>query len=133
MKSKLAKKMIAAFLAAIMTAIDMRIVFLSLVLTERLAIRTEKAAKIIRRIIFLAISDKVVSGFRIKVIPSTIRKIATIKRFRMMISTLFEIFSTFFTVLSKSIFLAFFFCFTTVYFTTFYGFNQNKIPIEVFF
>ena len=48
---------------------------------------------------------RVVSGLSINVIPSTIRKIAIIKRFRIIVSTLLEIFSTFLMVLSKFDFL----------------------------
>jgi len=65
----------------------------------------ETAASMMSRMMFRAIPARVVSRLRIKVIPSTIRKKAIIKRLRMMISTLFEIPSTFLIVLSKSSFL----------------------------
>ena len=85
---------------AAMMARDMAIVFLSLVLAARFVMRIEAAAKRIIKMIFLAISGRVVSGFSMKVIPSVMRKKAMINLLRMIISTLFEIFSTFLMVLS---------------------------------
>ena len=85
----------------------MTMVLISLTLVARLAMRTEREAKMTIRMMFWAMPDKVVSGLRIKVMPSTIRKKAIIKRFRIMMSTLFEIPSTFFIVSSKSSFLDF--------------------------
>ena len=83
-----------------MMARDMAIVFLSLVLAARFVMRIEAAAKRIIKMIFLAISGRVVSGFSMKVTPSVMRKKAMINLLRMIISTLFEIFSTFLMVLS---------------------------------
>lgn len=83
-----------------MMARDMAIVFLSLVLAARFVMRIEAAAKRIIKMIFLAISGRVVSGFSMKVIPSVIRKKAMINLLRMIISTLFEMLSTFLMVLS---------------------------------
>ena len=50
---------------------------------------------------FLAISDRVVSGLSKKVTPSKMRKKATINLLRMMMSTLLEIFSIFLMILSN--------------------------------
>ena len=83
----------------------MTIVLASFTLAVRLAMRTERDARMSMRMMFWAMPDRVVSGLRIKVMPSTIKKKAIIKRFRMMMSTVLEMFSTFFTVLSKSSFL----------------------------
>ena len=85
---------------AAMIARDMAIVFLSLVLAARFVMRIEAAAKRIIKMIFLAISGRVVSGLSMKVMPSTIRKKAMINLLRMIISTLFEMLSTFLMVLS---------------------------------
>ena len=85
---------------AAMMARDMVIVFLSLVLAARFVMRIEAAAKRIIKMIFLAISGRVVSGLSMKVMPSTIRKKAMINLLRMIISTLFEMLSTFLMVLS---------------------------------
>ena len=83
-----------------MMARDMAIVFLSLVLAARFVMRIEAAAKRIIKMIFLTISGRVVSGFSMKVIPSVMRKKAIINLFCMIISTLFEMLSTFLMVLS---------------------------------
>lgn len=83
-----------------MIARDMVIVFLSLVLVARFVMSIEAAAKRIIKMIFLAISGRVVSGFSMKVMPSTIRKKAMINLLRMIISTLFEMLFTFLMVLS---------------------------------
>ena len=85
---------------AAMMARDMAIVFLSLVLAARFVMKIEAAAKRIIKMIFLAISGRVVSGLSMKVMPSVMRKKAMINLLRMIISTLFEIFSTFLMVLS---------------------------------
>ena len=85
---------------AAMMARDMAIVFLSLVLAARFVMRIEAAAKRIIKMIFLAISGRVVSGFSMKVIPSVMRKKAMINLLRMIISTLFEMLSTLLMVLS---------------------------------
>ena len=85
----------------IMIASEMAIVFASFVLEARLVMNTEIAASNTSNMMFRAISGKVVSGLSIKVMPSTIRKIATISRLRMMMSTVFERFSTFLMVLSR--------------------------------
>ena len=85
---------------AAMMARDMAIVFLSLVLAARFVMSIEAAAKRIIKMIFLAISGRVVSGFSMKVMLSTIRKKAMINLLRMIISTLFEMLSAFLMVLS---------------------------------
>ena len=87
-------------LTIIMTS-EIAMVFASFVLEARLVIKTEIAAKSTSNMMFRAISGKVVSGLSIKVMPSTMRKIATINRLRMITSTVFERFSTFLTVLSR--------------------------------
>ena len=79
---------------------DIAIVFLSFVLAARFVMSIEAAAKRMSRMMFLAISGKVVSGLSMKVTPSTIRKKAMINLFRMIISILLEMFSTFLIVLS---------------------------------
>ena len=84
-----------------MIAMVIAMVLLSLTLVARLAMRTDVAARIRMRMMFCAIPFRVVSGLRMNVMPSTIRKNAIINRFRMMMSTLFEMFSTFLMVLSK--------------------------------
>ena len=83
-----------------MMARDMAIVFLSLVLAARFVMNIEAAAKRIIKMIFLAISGRVVSGLSMKVMPSAMRKKAMINLLRMIISTLFEMLSTFLMVLS---------------------------------
>ena len=83
-----------------MIARDMAIVFLSLVLAARFVMSIEAAAKRMSRIMFLAISGRVVSGLSMKVMPSVMRKKAMINLLRMIISTLFEMLSTFLMVLS---------------------------------
>ena len=83
----------------------MMMVLVSLTLAARLAISTEREANNTIRMMFWAMPERVVSGFRRKVIPSTMRKKAMMMRLRMMRSTLFEMPSTFLMVLSKSSFL----------------------------
>lgn len=83
----------------------MVMVLVSLTLAARLAISTEREANSTIKIMFWAMPERVVSGFRRKVIPSTMRKKVMIMRLRMMISTLPEMSSTFLMVLSKSSFL----------------------------
>ena len=85
----------------IIMANEIAMVFASFALEARFVMNTEIAAKSTSSMMFRAISGKVVSGFSINVMPSTIRKMATINRLRMMISTVFERFSTFLTVLSR--------------------------------
>ena len=87
----------------------MMIVFKSFVLDERFVIKIEKVAKSARRMMFLAMSDRVVSGLSIKVTPSTMRNMAMISLFCMMTLILFETLSTFSIVLSKSSFLDIFY------------------------
>lgn len=84
----------------------MAMVFLSFTLAARLAMRTEREAKIRIRMMFWAMPFKVVSGFSKKVIPSTMRKKAIMSLFRMMISALLAMPSTFLIVLSKFDFFA---------------------------
>ena len=85
----------------IIMANEIAMVFASFALEARLVMNTEIGAKSTSSMMFRAISGKVVSGLSIKVMPSTMRKIATINRLRMMISTVFERFSTFLMVLSR--------------------------------
>lgn len=80
---------------------EIAMVFVSFALEARFVMNTEIAANSTSSMMFRAISGKVVSGLSIKVMPSTMRKIATINRLRMMTSTVFERFSTFLTVLSR--------------------------------
>ena len=114
-----------------MIIIEIMVVFLSLVLLARFVINIEEAATIISKIIFLAISGSVVFGLSINVIPSTMRKKAMTNPFRMIISILLEIFSTFLMVLSKSNFLVFF-CFTYIYFIICYAFCEITVKNSAF-
>ena len=91
----------------IIMANEIAMVFASFALEARFVLNTEIAANSTSSMMFRAISGKVVSGFSINVMPSMIRKMATINRLRMMISTVFERFSTFLTVLSRFGFLAY--------------------------
>lgn len=79
----------------------MAMVFLSFTLVARFAMRIERAANRMIRMMFWAMPERVVSGLRMKVMPSTMRKIAMIRRFRIMISILFVMLSAFLIVLSK--------------------------------